>query len=158
MDVQISLSGYVGNDIDFTEGDGWNFARFRLATTPRVRRANGWADGETTWISVRCAGRLARNVRDSISKGDPVLVVGRVRTRRWVATSGENREELVVEAYSVGHDLVRGVSMFRKNPRRSYPAETGEIVEAINDSVDSPVEAPDTPDADSPEEALPIAA
>lgn len=118
MDALMSLSGNVGTDIDFTTGDGWAFARFRLASTPRLRRYEKWIDGETTWINVRCSGRLADNVRASLAKGDPVVVVGKLRTHAW-ESNGERQERLVVEASSVGHDLTRGTTRFTK----SEPAE-----------------------------------
>ena len=50
-DATISLSGNVGTDVEFHEGDGWAYARFRLACTPRFQRQGEWVDGETTWLS-----------------------------------------------------------------------------------------------------------
>ena len=114
MDTLLTLQGYVGTDVEVNTGDGWCFARFRLACTPRFRRYDKWVDGTTTWLSVRCANRLAQNVRDSIHKGDPVIVIGRLRTQTWEA-DGQTQSRVVVEASAVGHDLGRGTTTFTKN-------------------------------------------
>lgn len=114
MEALITLSGYVGTDIDFRQGEGWSMARFRLGSTPRIQRKGEWTDGETTWISVRTTNRTAENVRDSISKGEPVIVVGRLRTNVWTDDAGERHDKLVIEATTVGHDLSRGTSAFSR--------------------------------------------
>ncbi|MCL1841081.1 MAG: single-stranded DNA-binding protein, partial [Propionibacteriaceae bacterium] len=117
MEAQVALSGYVGSDVEFIEGDGYCYARFRLGCTPRVRKGDGWGDAETTWIGVSVARRTARHVRDSVHKGDPVVVVGRLRTRAWVDAQKQHHETLQVEASSLGHDLARGLSAFRRPER-----------------------------------------
>lgn len=118
MDINVSLSGNVGTAIDYTAGDGYCFASFRLATTPRVRRNGEWADGETTWITVEATNRTAENARASIRKGDPVLVVGRLYTKRWHGKDGEPHERLVLTALALGHDLSRGTSQFTRSERQ----------------------------------------
>lgn len=119
MDINVSLSGNVGTAVDYTAGNGYSFASFRLATTPRVRRNGEWSDGETTWITVEAANRTAENARASIRKGDPVLVVGRLNTKRWQGRDGEPRERLVLTALALGHDLSRGTSQFTRSERQS---------------------------------------
>lgn len=118
MDAVIWMTGYVGSDVEFREvRDDLVFASFRLACTPRMRRANEWVDGETTWIGVTCSGKLAENVRGSVAKGEPVIVVGKLRTNRWRDNQGVSRERLTLEALAVGHDLNRGTTSFAKNIR-----------------------------------------
>lgn len=126
MDALITLSGNVGTDVEFTEGDGWSYARFRLACTPRFVRNGEWVDAETTWINVRTSHRTAINVKESIRKGDPVLVTGRLRTHAWTNGDGERFDRLVVEATSLGHDLTRGTAAFTKNERYEAEAKAGE--------------------------------
>ncbi|MCL2783347.1 MAG: single-stranded DNA-binding protein [Propionibacteriaceae bacterium] len=117
MESQIALSGYVGGDVDFVTHPDWVSARFRLACTPRWRKGNEWVNGETTWMTIRATGNMACNVRDSVRKGDPVVVVGRLRTRRWTDVAGNKREQLVVDAIALGHDIARGVSSFMRPQR-----------------------------------------
>jgi len=140
MESQISLVGYVGNDVEFSAGDGWQAARFRLGCTPRWRKGIAWVNGETTWMTIRTYGNTALNVRDSVRKGDPMLVSGRLRTRIWKTVDGVKREQLVVEAYSLGHDLSRGVSTYIRperidpSPEEDEPLGPSEEDEAIADT------------------------
>ncbi|MDR0849576.1 MAG: single-stranded DNA-binding protein [Propionibacteriaceae bacterium] len=121
MESTVTLTGYVGNEIEKkTTKAGQAFATFRVGTTPRVKRGESWADGNTTWTTVVCYRDLAQNVSDSVFKGDPVFVEGRVRTQAWVDKTGQNHERTVLEADTVGHDLRRGTATFRKTPFKPY--------------------------------------
>ena len=124
MDAHITVSGNVGSDLDIFEGDGFIYTRFRLASTPRQRKAGEWVDGTTTWIGVQATGRLAENLRDSVSKGQAVLVSGRLRTQIWTS-EGLKHDRIIIEATSVGHDLNRGVSAFTRRTS-ARPAESGD--------------------------------
>lgn len=115
MDAQIWMTGNVGGEVEYRQvRDDLAFASFRLACTPRTRKAGDWVDGETTWIGVTCSRSLADHVKSSIGKGDPVIVVGRLRTTRWTDNQGVDQERMIIEATSIGHDLSRGTSAFRK--------------------------------------------
>lgn len=133
QDIAASLTGNVGTDVELAQGEGWARASFRLGSTPRHLHQGQWVDGETTWISVNCWGRLAQHVKASIAKGDPVLVQGKLRTSAWLK-DGVRQERLVVEASAIGHDLSRGRSVFERSVSRVRAADgttmnpaTGEI-------------------------------
>lgn len=150
MDANISFTGNLGTDVDFVRKDNWCGARFRVAQTPRYMRDGAWIDGETTWLSVRVNGRLAENCKNSLTKGDPVVVVGRLRTQVWTTPEGVQREQQVVQAVSVGHDLQRGRSqMIRPAPR---PEEA-----PITDPTGRLPDADQAEDAPVPEETGPLA-
>ncbi len=118
MDATIWITGNVGSEVKLSEPrEGLTYASFRLGCTPRSWRSDGWRDDETTWIPVVCSKALALNVKSSIGKGDPVVVVGRLRTDRWTGSDGVEHERLKLDAQSVGHDLSRGTSVFRKTTR-----------------------------------------
>lgn len=125
MDMAVTVTGNVGSDVEHrVTRTGLATAQFRLACTPRVLRAGSWQDQPTTWIGIECFRGLADNVRTSLIKGDPVVVQGRLRTRSWADTNGVVHERLVIEATSLGHDLNRGTSMFRRvNRVLSAPVE-----------------------------------
>ena len=115
MDAQIWMTGNVGSEVEYRQvRDDLAFASFRLACTPRTRKAGDWVDGETTWIAVSCSRSLAEHVKSSVGKGDPVIVVGRLRTTRWTDAQGVDQERMIIEATSIGHDLTRGTAAFRK--------------------------------------------
>ena len=149
MEAMISMTGHVGGDVEArpTRLTQTTSATFRLACTPRIRRRGDWADGETTWLTVTCFRALAENVAASLHKGDPVVVVGKLRTQIWNDDQGERHERTVLEASSVGHDLARGTTEFRRVERFAGTDEDGrEIgemitsVEAASDPTSEPVE------------------
>ena len=118
MEAQVHIAGYAGTEVE-VRGNG-TVSAFRLACTPRIRTKSGWGDGNTTWIEVACFRTLAEHVAQSVRKGDPVLVVGKLRTNAW-EKDGQTHERLVVEADTVGHDLNRGTAVFRRRPRLTSP-------------------------------------
>ncbi len=133
----LHVVGHVGTDVDHRKvGESTDLSTFRLATTPRRwdRTQRAYVDGTTTWFTVQCWRQLAVHVRDSIRRGDPVVVIGRLKTEEWTKDDVRN-SRIVLEATSVGHDLARGVSSFRKAARQ--PEATGddaaEVREALED-------------------------
>jgi single-strand DNA-binding protein len=56
-------------------------------------------------------------VRDSVRKGEPVIVHGRLRTDVWEREDGQSSITYVVEATYVGHDLTRGTASFDRSVR-----------------------------------------
>ena len=125
MEALVQMTGYAGTEIDVRGGG--NVSAFRLACTPRIRGKDGqYSDGNTTWIDVTCFRSLASHVAASIRKGDPVIVIGKLRTSVW-EKDGQTRERLGLEAETVGHDLTRGTAIFRRPPRASIePADADE--------------------------------
>lgn len=136
MDPIVSMIGRLGTEAEHrTSRHGNEYITFRLATTQRVQRDGEWTDGDTTWVSVRCYRQLAVNAAFSLRKGDPVVVVGRLRVETWMNDAGVQREKVVLNADSVGHDLTRGTSKFTRGERRQHiePAAVrefeGEVVD-----------------------------
>ena len=124
MEALVQMTGHVGTEVDI-RGNG-NVTAFRLACTPRVRGRGGeYSDGNTTWIDVTCFRSLAAHVAASVRKGDPVIVIGRLRTSVWTK-DGQTRERLGLEAETVGHDLSRGTAIFRRSVRPSAEPVDGD--------------------------------
>lgn len=118
-EIVITLIGNVCSDVRFVKTDGGiPVASFRVASTQRRYRPNGgWTDGVTTYASVTCWRTMAEHVSSSISKGQPVIVHGRMTQRSW-ETDERSGQTLEVEAYGVGHDLRWGTSAFHKSTRK----------------------------------------
>jgi single-strand DNA-binding protein len=131
----ISFTGHVAFDPKLrTTANGVAVLDIRVATTPRIKRGEEWEDGGTLWYDVVCWNKLASNVNDSVAKGDPVVVIGRLYNRVFdkveqgtgVVTTVER---LTVDAQSVGLDLNRfPAKVLRPErpeaalPQRSAPA------------------------------------
>ena len=133
MEAQVHITGYAGTEVE-SRGNG-TVSAFRLACTPRIKTKNGWSDGNTTWLEVACFRTLAQHVAQSVRKGDPVLVVGKLRTNIW-EKDGQTHERLVLEADMVGHDLNRGTSIFQRPPRLAT-TDSRETHDPPEDDVDA---------------------
>ena len=119
-DAMLTIGGYVGTDVEFREGNGSGaLAVFRVGSTPRWfdRSSGSWRDQETVWMTVKAWRGLAHNVKASVSKGEPVIVTGRLRASKWKDEAGEERTRIVVDAVAVGHDLNRGTTAYRRAER-----------------------------------------
>ncbi|MEI5583030.1 MULTISPECIES: single-stranded DNA-binding protein [unclassified Agromyces] len=122
----VTVTGFVGNDPRHNvTGAGLAITNFRLASTRRYfDRAKGeWADGETNWYSVAAFRQLAVNAAASISKGDRVVVHGRLRVRPW-ETGEKTGTAVEIDAESIGHDLSWGrTTVTRTAAARAVDAE-----------------------------------
>lgn len=123
----VTVAGYVGSEPRFFAGesDAPDYVSFRLATTRSYynRTKNQWVDSETTWFTVKAWRSLAKNINESLTKGDAVIVHGVLDTQKWQQTDGAPRETLVIDASSVGPNLARGTAKFRPAKNNQVSAE-----------------------------------
>ena len=122
-DIMMTVVGNVVRDVElrFTTG-GDPVASFRVATTSRRfdRTNERWVDGDTHYFTVTCWRAMAHNVAESIEKGMPVVVTGRLRSREVERPCGEQKHIVRyhdIEATAVGPDLSRGVAKFNRVKR-----------------------------------------
>ncbi len=121
--LTVTVVGWAGTRPREINGDGVPYTSFRVSSTERRYdgRAQTWTDGNTEWFTVKAFRDLAMNVAKSVTKGDPVMVTGRLRTEEWQSEEGP-RSTLVIEADAVGHDLSLGRTEFVRTLHRSRAA------------------------------------
>ncbi|WNV76887.1 single-stranded DNA-binding protein [Geodermatophilus sp. DSM 44513] len=104
--------------------NGTSVTNFRLASTARRfdQGRQEWVDGETFWSDVECWNELGGNVARSLSKGDPVVVVGSVWTRSWESENGKGSTSQI-KATAVGPNLARGWADFTRPARTATGGE-----------------------------------
>jgi len=138
--LEVTVAGWIGSEVrSYHENDGGvPFASFRLASTRRVRdrETGAWRDGRTEWFTVKAWRVTALNVAQSLRKGDPVVVHGRLSTEEWVAAEG-TRTSLVLVADAVGHDLSYGSTQFRRTVSRTERSEVTDVTELTELSDDA---------------------
>ena len=121
------LIGTIGSDPRTgTLTDGRPYVGFRLAVNHDYfnSETGAYESGDTSWYDVAAYGAIAQACACSLSKGDPVIVVGRLRVRDW--TSGERSGTAVeIIADAIGHNLRFGTGSFsrRSSRRRSSGGE-----------------------------------
>jgi len=116
MSDTITLRGLVATTPRHitTESD-LEVTSFRLASTTRKldTETGVWVDSDVNWFTVSSFRQLASNVAQSISKGERIVVSGRLKVRDW--DNGERSGTSVeVEASAIGHDLTFGTSSFER--------------------------------------------
>jgi single-strand DNA-binding protein len=127
MNDIITVRGIVATDPRHlvTEA-GLSITSIRLASPSRRwdRQTSGWTNGPTNWFTVTAFRSLATNTAKSLTKGDRVIVTGRLRVRSW---ERENRSGTSVEidAEGIGHDLAWGVATWMRMPRNVGDARNG---------------------------------
>ena len=127
MEAEIVINGNVGGDVDWRDHEEYvGRASFTLACTPAVLRNGAWEELPTAWYRVTCWRRLAANVRDSIRKGDAVVLGGKLRLDRWVDQNNVQKYEYAIDAKWVGHDLRRGSALFERARIRQDPSAPNE--------------------------------
>ncbi|MBF9070484.1 single-stranded DNA-binding protein [Streptacidiphilus fuscans] len=119
--AMVTLVGVAVSQVRYsTTQGGVPVAHFRLAATERRfdRPRQVWVEGDTSFFTVWAWRSLAENALTSIGCGDPVLVTGRMRIREWDRTDGRPKGVAAeIEAMALGHDLVRGTTIFHRTVR-----------------------------------------
>lgn len=129
-DTFVTVVGRVGSPPrSAVTKSGHTVTSFRLGSTPRRydRGQGGWTDLETNWFTVNCWRQLAEHVTSCVGIGDPVVVHGRLRVRSFTRGDGQPATALEIEATSVGHDLARGTSMFKRAEPTRTERERAEV-------------------------------
>jgi single-strand DNA-binding protein len=110
---------------------GKAITKLRVAVQSRrpVADGNGWEDGPTTYHNVTVWGGTAENLAESLSRGDRVLVVGRLEQRSYQTDAGEARTAWDVTADEIGASMRYAVARPTK-ASRSNGNQDGEGSEA----------------------------
>lgn len=75
-----------------------------MACNRRFRKNDEWQE-ETSFFDVVAWRDLADNVAESISKGDRIIVSGRIDQRSWETDQGEKRSKIEIVADEIGPSL-----------------------------------------------------
>lgn len=101
----------VGNltadpELRFTPS-GVAVANMTVASTPRTydRQSGGWRDGETLFLRVTAWRQLGEHAAESLSRGDRVVVTGRLRQKNYETRDGDKRTALELHADELAPSL-----------------------------------------------------
>lgn len=115
-----TIVGTAGRDpeLRFT-ASGQAVCKFGVAVNRRWtdKRTNEQQES-TSWFDVQCWGQMAENVAESITKGQRVVVTGRLDIRPWEADDGTKRVAVELTADSIGPDLRFATATVQRNERR----------------------------------------
>lgn len=86
-----------------------NFRRFD-------KGASTWVDSHTNWFTVNVFRSLGENAFASISKGDRLIIKGRLRIKKW-ERDGKSGTNVEIDADAIGHELKWGTTKFTRATR-----------------------------------------
>jgi len=137
-ETYVTISGnVVGDPVVRSTRANVPFVTFRVASTVRRvdSKSGDYIDAGTNFVNVTAFRSLGVNLANSLHKGEPVIVYGRMRINQW--DNGERSGTTVeVDAYNVGHDLSRGQSTFVRVARSQLDQHDRLADPAVQDAHD----------------------
>lgn len=142
---QVVLMGNLTRDPELrSTANGQSVTSFSLALNRSYKDSEGNWQEATDYVDVTAWGGLAERVNQYLSKGRPVLVVGRLQNRTW-EQEGQKRSKVEVVASDVTFLGSRD-----GGSNDSVPTETNQTKESkkdvvIDDISDEPIDLSDIP-------------
>lgn len=109
---------------------GTAVASFTVAANRVFKNAAGERKEEATFVPVVVWGRRAEVCGEYLSKGSPVFVEGRLRSRSWEGQDGQKRTTTEVVASNV--QFLRGGTSKKQGPGTESSRAVPENLESIN--------------------------
>lgn len=81
---------------------GATVVAFTVAHTERVKDGDEWKDGDTMFLRCSVWRKQAENFAESATKGDAVIVVGKLQQRSFETKEGEKRTVMEMDVDTVG--------------------------------------------------------
>ncbi|PPG02704.1 single-stranded DNA-binding protein [Pseudoclavibacter sp. RFBI5] len=120
---------YVGNltadpELRYTQ-NGIAVANGTVAVNERVldKQTNEWKDGPTTFMRFSAWRELGEHAAQSFSKGQEVILVGKLSQNDFVDKEGNKRTSYEVTADHLGASVRFGTTEFRKSARPDQNAQ-----------------------------------
>ncbi len=107
---------------------GTAVANLTVASTPRYfdKQTSSWRDGDTLFMRCNTWRATAENAAESLSKGDRVIVSGRLRQKSYQTREGEQRTVYELEVDEIGPSLRYATTKVNKVARETGAASTGD--------------------------------
>jgi single-strand DNA-binding protein len=116
------LLGRLGKDPESKKLEsGVTVVSFSLATSEKYTDKNGEKVDKTEWHNVTAWNKLAEIIEKYFKKGDPILIEGKITTRKWQDKDGNTRYTTEILANSF--EFVPA----SKTDNNSAPAEMNDL-------------------------------
>ena len=113
--ASVTLVGRAGSHPQLSMGSTGDRVSLRVVATERRfdKTADDWVNGDEFGVTVVCWKTLATAVLNTVRKGDPVIVGGRIATRRF-EKDGVTQYFTEVKADFVGLDVAKAGNRFTR--------------------------------------------
>lgn len=107
---RVFIAGYLGRDPETrVMPNGKTVTNFSIATTEKWTDKSGERQEKTEWHNIVAFDKKAEAINEYVRKGTPLLVEGKLQTRKWQDKEGNDR-------YST--EIVLSQFTFLPNPNR----------------------------------------
>lgn len=110
-------------DLRFTPS-GKAVAKMRVASSRSYKDPSGNWQEDTLFIDITAWGDLAERMSKRLTKGSPVMVQGRLRSRSWETEAGQKRMAYEIVAFSM-QALEKMVPEAQPGAQEEPPLEEG---------------------------------
>ena len=142
---QVVLMGNLTRDPELrSTSNGQSVTSFSLALNRSYKDSEGNWQEATDYVDVTAWGGLAERVNQYLSKGRPVLVVGRLQNRTW-EQEGQKRSKVEVVASDVTFLGSRDGGSSDSAPTETNQAKETKKDVVIDDISDEPIDLSDIP-------------
>jgi single-strand DNA-binding protein len=125
-DTTITVIGNLAGDAElrFTPS-GAAVCNFTVASTPRKydRETNQWQDGEPMFLRCNVWREQAENAAQTLTKGQRVIVSGRLKARTFDTEDGGRRTVLEIDVEEVGPSLRYASAQVTRTQRTERPQQ-----------------------------------
>ena len=112
--IEVTVQGTVATAPVLTRQEGKKpYCRFRVAASYGQMVSGSWVNYDTLWFTAKAWGDLAEHLAQSLKRGDPVILCGRLGEDHWMR-SGQRVSSMVLHLHCAGHDLTRGEAHYTK--------------------------------------------
>jgi single-strand DNA-binding protein len=136
---RVILAGNLTRDpeLSFTASNT-AVCKFGMAINRKFKDQNGEMREDTCFVDITAFGRTGENINKYVSKGNPLMIEGRLNFSQWTSKEGAKRSKLdvVVETFSFidsRSSSERGDSGSPAPARRSESPEASEAPEYVPD-------------------------
>lgn len=96
---KVNLIGRLGADPEVVTFDsGRTLARFTMATNENYKDKKGEWIENTQWHNINTWGKTADRVKQSLTKGQEIMLEGKLVHQSYETASGEKRYTTIIEA------------------------------------------------------------
>jgi single-strand DNA-binding protein len=132
VSTNITLVGTMVADPEIRFGaTGIAILSARVVTSGRKKVGEKWEDVDTTYWNVSAFRQLAENAAESLSKGDKVIIVGKVKQRSYETAEGEKRTVTEVTADEIAANMRNATVKINRISRSSVPSAGKEAFDTV---------------------------
>ncbi|MPZ68803.1 MAG: single-stranded DNA-binding protein [Actinobacteria bacterium] len=119
----ITIVGNLSADpeLHYTSG-GIAVTNFTIAVNSRYKKGEQWEDKLEGFFRCNAWREMAEHVAESLTKGQRVLVTGKLQQRHWEDADGNKRQAVDIEVEEVGPSLKFATAAVTKAEKREMAA------------------------------------